>query len=100
MNSKNFDKEELELTDEMISRNDEIDNTVYQAILTLTEKSEEELPWDMRLIGEVTDSIESTLWNDFKLKVRHPGIVTNEDGSQFYSDYKFENSGLVNCKSK
>lgn len=81
--------EGLELTDEMIARNDEIDNTVYQCILTLTEKDPEELDWDMAIIGEVTDAIIETL-REFGLKVRHPGVVTDLDGSQYYANYDFE----------
>ena len=78
---------ELELTDEMIARNDTIDNAVYQVILTLTEKTDEELPWNMEIIGNATDAIKSFLLRELGLQVRHPGVVTNEDGSQEYSDY-------------
>ena len=82
--------EELELTDEMISRNDEIDNGVYDLILTLTEKTSDELPWDMEKIAAVTDTIKDVLWNKYGLKVRHPAVVTNRDGSQCYSDFDYE----------
>ena len=77
----------LELTDEMVARNDKIDNGVYDLILTLTEKSSDELEWNMELIGSVTDVITDLLWRKFKLKVRHPAVVTNEDGTQCYSEY-------------
>ena len=82
--------EELELTGEMVERNDDIDNGVYQTILMLTEKTDDEVPWNMEMIAEITDAIKDVLWNRFKLKVRHPAIVTNEDGSQEYSEYDYE----------
>ena len=82
--------EKLELTGEMVERNDEIDNGVYQTILMLTEKTDDEVPWDMEMIAEATDAIKDLLWNRFKLKVRQPAVVTNEDGSQKYSEYDYE----------
>lgn len=39
----NKENTDLELTDEMVQRIDEIDNAVYDCILTLAEKSMEEL---------------------------------------------------------
>lgn len=84
-----LDYEDLELTDEMIERNDEIDNAVYQCILALTEKTEDELDWNMQIIGEVTDAIKDVLWHDFKLKVRHPAVVTDGD-EQYYSEYDYD----------
>jgi len=76
---------DLELTSEMLERNDIIDNAVYDLILTLAEKSRDELDWSMEIIGEVTDAVKEVL-SRFKLRVRHPGIVTYEDGSQAYDD--------------
>ena len=88
--NENEHNKDLELTDEMVARIDEIDNEVYSMILTLTEKTDDELPWDMEIIGTVTDVVKDLLWNDFKLKVRHPAVVTNEDGSQEYSEYDYD----------
>ena len=76
---------ELELTQEMIERNDEIDNAVYDLIVSLSEKNGEELEWSMEIIGAVTDAIKETLAG-FNIQVRHPAIVTNEDGTQEYED--------------
>lgn len=45
----------------LTDRNDIIDNAVYQLILTLTDKTEDELEWDMSIIGDVTLAIESVL---------------------------------------
>lgn len=74
--------QELELTDEMIERNDEIDNAVYECICILAEK---ELDWNMGIIGNVTDAIKAELAKH-GIKVRHPGVVTDKDGSQHYDD--------------
>jgi hypothetical protein len=82
--------EYLELTDEMVERIDEIDNAVYDLILTLAEKTPEDLEWDMAIIGNVTDSIKTLLWEEFQIKVRHPAVVTNKDGTQYFSEYDFE----------
>ena len=46
-------KNELTFTDKQLERLDEIDNTVYEALLILLEKNEDELPWDMELIGNI-----------------------------------------------
>jgi len=75
----------LEFTAEMTERNDTIDNAVYDCILTLAEKDEDELPWEMEIIGDVTDAIkEALLLHGFH--VRYPGIVTEPDGSQHYEE--------------
>ena len=81
---------ELELTNEQIARNDDIDNAVYQCVLTLAEHNDNSLPWDIRMISEVTDAIKEVLWNGFSIKVRHPAIVTKDDGTQYYSEYDYD----------
>lgn len=45
---------ELELTGEMLKRNDTIDNAVQDCICTLAEK---EIDWNMEIIEDVTDAI-------------------------------------------
>lgn len=82
MNATN-EKANLELTDEMVQRIDEIDNAVYDCILTLAEKSMEELDWNIELIGCVTDRIKDVL-NQYGIRVRHPAVVTDKDGHQTY----------------
>lgn len=79
--------EPLELTDEMIERNDDIDNAVYHCILTLAEKDVDELPWSMEIIGDVTDAIKETL-SRHNIMVRHPAVVTEPDGKQHYEEYE------------
>lgn len=76
-------EKELTLTKKQIARNDEIDNTVYQTLLVLLEKTEDELPWDMSLIGEVTEAI-ANICKEMGYHLRWPAILTNEDGTQQY----------------
>lgn len=78
--SINSETEELELTEEMVRRNDEIDKAVWECINTLTEQETE---WNMEVIGRVTDAIKDVL-KEYNLKVRHPAIETDEDGNQRY----------------
>lgn len=79
-------KKELELTDDMIERNDDIDNAVYACILALAEKTDDEFPWSMEIIGDVTEAIKEAL-SRHNLKVRHPAVVTKPNGSQHYEEY-------------
>ena len=79
--------ETLELTTEMTERIDEIDNAVYEMLCTLLEVNEDEFEWNMHIIGSVLDSVIKNLWESHGLKVRYPGIVKNEDGSQEYFEY-------------
>lgn len=74
---------ELELTDKQIARNDEIDNAVYECLHVLTEMAD--LDWNMEIIGEATDALKTVLINH-GYKVRHPGIITEPDGSQHYEE--------------
>ena len=75
----------LELTDEQLARNDEIDNAVYDMLLVLTEKNEEEFPWNMEHIGNITEMIEE-YFEKINIHIRHPGIVTDEEGNQYYTE--------------
>ena len=77
--------EPLELTDEMIERNDTIHNAVYDCILALAEKNGDELPWNMSIIGEATDAIQAVLENH-GFQMRYPAIVTEPDGRQHYDE--------------
>jgi hypothetical protein len=93
---KTIDKE-LELTDEMIARNDEIDNAVFNCVNILLD---DEIEWNMEIIGDVTGMIKDYLWERHKLRVRHPGVVTNVDGSQFYCDYGLHEAQCPDCRTK
>ena len=79
------DDEELELTDEQLARNDDIDNAIYDMLLVLTEKNEEEFPWNMEHIGNITMMIED-YFEKRNIHIRHPGIITDEDGNQYYAE--------------
>jgi hypothetical protein len=80
-------QEELELTGQQIERLDEMYDAVYNTILVLAEKDSESLSWDMEIIGNATEALVAILAKDHNIHVRYPGIVTNEDGSQFYEEY-------------
>lgn len=79
--------EELELSDVHLERLDDIDNAVYQCILTLLGKSEEEFPWNMEYIGHVTDDIVDYLVSRGHTIYR-PAVVTEDDGRQYISEYE------------
>jgi len=74
--------DDLELTSDMLTRIDEIDNTVHQCICVLAEK---EIDWNMEIIGEVADSIQNVLQRH-GIKMRWPSIVDKADGTQHYSE--------------
>ncbi len=74
---------ELELTDEMLKRNDEIDNAVFECIEVLAERH---LDWNMQAIHEATEGIKCAIESVYGIKVRHYAVVTNEDGSQSFED--------------
>lgn len=75
-----------DLYDQMTERNDEIDNAVFECISTLAET---ELEWDMEVIGESTDAL-ITVLSRHDIRVRHPGVVENEDGTFSISEYDDE----------
>ena len=78
---------ELSLSAAHLERLDEIDNAVYQCLLVLLGKTEEEFPWDMHYIGEVTDGMVSFL-TEKGHRVYRPAIVTEEDGTQYIEEYE------------
>ena len=77
---------QLGLTNEMIERNDEIDNETYDYILTLTEMSSDELEWDIELIASVVDLVKTYLFDTYGLKVRHPAASLGDNESSNYVD--------------
>jgi hypothetical protein len=78
--------EELELTQAQIERNNIIDNAVQDCICIL---AEEEIEWDMDIIGDVTEAIKEVL-AQHGLRVRQPAIATDELGNQRYVEYEEE----------
>ena len=82
------DKQYPEFTSAQTERLDEIDNAVYQTILTFLNKSEDEFPWDMYYIGEVAECIEETLLS-MGQRVHRPVIVTEKDGISRIEEYQY-----------
>ena len=80
-------EDELELSPDQTARLDVIDNAVYQCLLTLLGKDEDDFPWSMEYIGEAED-----LLVEFLLKrghrIRRPAIVTDPDGTQRIEEYE------------
>ncbi|WP_209341381.1 hypothetical protein [Flavonifractor sp. AGMB03687] len=87
MNNTPSEEMEIEFSDRHIEQLDEIDNAVYQTILTFLNKTEDEFPWDMHYIGEVADAIEGTLL-DLGQRVYRPAIVTEKDGTVHLEEYQ------------
>jgi len=92
------DESDVELSDEHLERLDEIDNAVYHCILTLLGKSEEEFPWSMEYIGNVTDGIVDVLVKKGHAIYR-PAIVTEADGRQYISEYAKYAMELLSAKT-
>ena len=82
--------EGLNLTHEMVDRNSDIHDAVYEMLLVLLERDREEFEWDMGVIGAITDDIIASLWSNFKMRVRFPSVVTLEDGSQHFDEHEHE----------
>ena len=78
-------KNELIFTDEQIERLDLIDNTVYQTLLTLLEKTADKFPWDIEFIGAITEAI-SQICEEKGYHMRWPCITTDNYGRQTYEE--------------
>lgn len=76
---------ELTFTDQQIERLDTIDNTIYQALLILLEKTPDELPWNMEVIEDVTEAI-SKVCESKGYHMRWPAIVTDKHGRKTYEE--------------
>lgn len=63
-------RKEIELTDRMVERADELDNAVYDMLITLLqlegEEIEREFPWNIAIIREILDYIISVLEREGK----------------------------------
>jgi len=78
------EEEEPELSDEQVTRIDEIHNAVYEMCRVMTEN--ESLEWDMAYIGELADYAAELLAAQ-GYPVRYPAIVEDKDGGQRVEDY-------------
>ena len=75
---------QVELTSEQIDRLDDMYTAVFDTVRVLVE--DENLEWDMSIIGDVTDAMICAL-RGHHLRVRYPGIVEDADGTQHYEEY-------------
>ncbi len=71
--------EEVEMSDAMSERVDDVENAVYALCCELAQNSE--LEWDIAYIGEIADVVCDILV-DKGIRVNYPAVVTNEDESQ------------------
>lgn len=59
------EKKEVEMTERMVERADELENAVYDMLLTFlqldSEQTEEEFPWNIEIIREVLELVYSVL---------------------------------------
>jgi len=79
-------EEETELSQEHLERNYEIYSAAYQFIQILLEKNEDDFPWNMEYIGNVTEAVVQTL-NELGQRIRWPSVVMEKDGTQYIEEY-------------
>ena len=98
MKKTNHKEEDLELTDSMIERMDEMDRAVYQMCLTLLELENEEdyakrFPWNRGIVEEIK---ESAIWilNKNQYRVCYP-FIKEEDGNRDFCG--LDSCGLSEC---
>lgn len=90
--------EEMEFTEAMIKRADEVDNAVYRMCLTLLELEnekdyEERFPWNIGILEEIKESAIRIL-NKNQYKVCNPFIGDEEEGRKFC---ELDSCGLTEC---
>lgn len=64
---------------EQETRIDEVHNSVYSCILALTGKTPEEMPFDMGVVGPVSDHLTELLASEYGLRIRFPAVVSDGD---------------------
>ena len=77
-----MEQKELEFTNEMLERNDALDNAVYDMCLTFLQFEEDEnldvkFPWDISILGEIRD-LTVVLLREKWYPVCDPCIVCDE----------------------
>ena len=90
--------EEMEFTDDMMERANEVDNAVYRMCLTLLElenekEHEERFPWNIGILEEIKESAIRIL-NKNQYKVCNPFIEDEEEGRKFC---ELDSCGLTEC---
>ena len=71
--------EEVEMSDAMAERVDDVENVVYAICCELAQNNE--LEWNIAYIGEIADIVCDILV-EHGIRVNYPAVVTNEDESQ------------------
>ena len=78
-----------ELSPRQIERLDEIDNAMYQFLLVLLERNEDEFGWDMYHIGEAVDAVQQVML-DHGFDIHRPYI---EDDGEHRTVHDYERAG-------
>ena len=78
-----------ELSPRQIERLDEIDNAMYQFLLVLLERNEDEFGWDMYHIGEAVDAVQQVML-DHGFDIHRPYI---EDDGEHRMVHDYERAG-------
>lgn len=78
-----------ELSPRQIERLDEIDNAMYEFLLVLLERDEDEFDWDMYHIGEAVDAVQQVML-DHGFDIHRPYI---EDDGERRTVHDYERAG-------
>ena len=77
-----------EFTQKQIDRIDDVYHAVYDCILSIANTTSEEYPWDMSIIGPVTENIIGTLLTHRAVdKIYFPSRVCERNGDIHIEDY-------------
>lgn len=75
-----------QLSAEQEARIDEVYEAVYSCILALAEKTPDEMPFDMSVVGPVSDHLAELLACGHGLRIRFPAVVSDGD-KEYIEDY-------------
>ena len=78
----------VEFNEKQIDRIDDVYHAVYDCILSVINKTSEEYPWDMSIIGPVTENIIGTLLAHRAVdEIYFPSRVHERNGDIHIEDY-------------
>lgn len=93
--------EELEISQRMSERADDIDNATYRYLAELLELNEgdpeEKFPWNIEILRKVFDSAVSIL-QEYGYAVCNPYVATSESGRQYRCTLSECGCGNCNCQ--
>lgn len=93
--------EELEISQRMSERADDIDNATYRYLAEILELNEgdpeEKFPWNIEILRKVFDSAVSTL-QEYGYAVCNPYVATSESGRQYRCTLSECGCGNCNCQ--